>query len=226
MRAWIEGWARLAAAQADAGAALGSEARTDLLAQALSAQRGLWRAAAQAAAQGADSAVGAATLARYLDPGEWLFGAEDAPDPALRRLIDGPDPARPFGGAEPPEALALARALASHRALVAGAFQRMAERVARATAVDAPLTLATAQARWIEAARRELDALHASEKFLASQAAVIAAAVALREAEAAAATAWCVEHGLPTRAEVDALSKTVAALRRELRALRREHENP
>jgi len=172
--------------------------------------------------------VGAATLARYLDPGQWLFGAEDPPDPDLRRLIAAPEASPLIGGAlaGSPEARALSQAIASHRALVGAAFQRMAQKVTRDAATDAPLTLQAAQARWIAAAHAELDALHASDAFLASQAKVVAAAVALRAAEAAAAAAWCVAHALPTRAEVDDLARTVAALRRELRALKRDLGKP
>ena len=172
--------------------------------------------------------MGAATLARYLDPGQWLFGAEDPSDPDLRRLIAAPEASPLIGGAlaGSPEARALSQAIASHRALVGGAFQRMAQKVTRYAATDAPLTLQAAQARWIAAAHAELDALHASDAFLASQAKVVAAAVALRAAEAAAAAAWCVAHALPTRAEVDDLARTVAALRRELRALKRDLGKP
>ena len=146
----------------------------------------------------------------------------------MRRLIDAPEAAPLIGGAlaGSPQARALRQALSAHRALVAGAFQRMAARAARDAAANPPLTLEAAQRAWVAAARRDLDALHASDAFLSSQARLVAAAVAMRAAEAAAAEAWCVAHALPTRAEVDALARTVAALRRELRTLKREMGKP
>jgi hypothetical protein len=226
--AMAQGWALTVAAQARAFAALGEDSvEADALWRMAETQADGLRTLAAQLARLADSPPGAATLERFLDPGQWLFGGFGAPDPALRRLI-----AQPAGGEEmgraglsrTPEARALTRALNRHRALVAAAFARMAETFAAALAAHPAPTLEAMQAHWIRAARA-LDDLHASDAFLASQAQVVQAALALRAVEAAMVEAWCAERGLPTRAEVDALQRAVAELRREIRILRRRHDD-
>ncbi|SDZ82420.1 poly(R)-hydroxyalkanoic acid synthase subunit PhaE [Rubrimonas cliftonensis] len=192
----------------------------DALWRIASAQGTAWSAALRAAsARAARSAPGAAALARFLDPAQWLLGGDGAPEPALDRLVA---PATDPELARGPEAAALRAALARHRALVGAAYLDMMAAVARRLAETDRPDFGQAQALWIEAAGRTLDRLHASEGFLASQARVAAAAVALRRAERAAEDARRRERGEPTRADVDALAETVATLRRELRALRRD----
>lgn len=222
-RAWTGVWAKTLRAQADGFAALGEDsAEADALWRLAEAQTDALRALATTAAGGAASAPGGATLARFLDPGQWLYGGLGAPDPALRRLIAQPertDLGRAHLAASP-QARGLRRALNRHRALVAGAFSAMAEGFAAGVAAAPDLSLDAVQALWVETAGA-LDRLQASDGFLASQAQVVAAALALRAAEAAAVAAWCAENGLPSRGEVDDLQRTVAELRRELRALKR-----
>lgn len=226
--AWLTGMAHLAAAMA--AAAEGFAARTgetdaaDEVWAALDAQFGLWRAQARALSSTAQSDVGRATLERFLDPAQWLFGGAAAPDPALAALIDGPDPAGlgAFGRdalRTSPEWAALRRARARHRVLVAGAWRRCFA----ALAAEAPAlrSVEALQARWVALASAELDALHARDDFAASLRALVMAAVALREAEARLVESFCEAHGLPTRREVDDLHRTVTELRREIRRLRR-----
>jgi hypothetical protein len=228
--AWFEGWERLAAAQRAAAEALAEdEADADALWRAAEQQFALWRAQARRAAAAAGSRAGFETLARFLDPGQWLFAGTEALDPALRRLIDGPPPGdlADFGRAAlsaTPEWRGLRRAAAAHRRLVAGAWRRVFDRVARETARDAALRPDALHAAWLAAAEAELAALQQGEPFAASQAALVSAAVALREREAALVEAFCEARALPTRREIDDLHRTVAELRRELRALRRAVE--
>jgi hypothetical protein len=227
-RSWTRLWAETMRAQSDGFRALGEDsAEADALWRMAEAQADAARAMAATAARGAASAPGGAVLARFLDPAQWLFGGVGAPDPALRRLIA--QPARQGFGREgldaSPEARALRRALNGHRAMVAAAFAEMADRYARAVDAAPPRTVEDAQTLWVEAAEA-LDALHASDAFLSSQAQVVAAALALRAAEAQATADWCAENGLASRAEVDALHRELAELRRELRALKRSLERP
>lgn len=229
--AFLESLERLAEAQRRAAEALteGDAPAADAAWAALEAGLDRWRETARQAAAGAESAPGADTLARFLDPGQWLFSGCDTLDPALRRLIAGPDPRElaEFGREGLPatrEWRTLRRALAAHRALVAKAWAEAFAEVSAAAAADPPLDPIAAHRRWTDAAERALDALHRSDAFAASQARVVAAAVALREVETALVEAWCEARGLPTRREVDDLHRAVAELAREVRALRRERE--
>lgn len=222
--AMAQGWAQTVAAQSRAFAALGEDsAEADALWRMAEVQADGVRALAVHLARLADSAPGAATLERFLDPGQWLFGGFGAPDPAMRRLIAQPVGSDMGRAALPhtPEARALTRALNRHRALVAGAFARMAERFAAAMAADPQPTPQALQAMWVGAAQA-LDDLHGTDVFMSSQAQVVQAGLALRAVEAAMVEAWCAERGLPTRSEVDALQRAIADLRRDLRIIRRK----
>jgi hypothetical protein len=228
--AWLAGLAQMAAAMAatvEVLAAQGAESEAaDALWSTLDAQFGLWRAHSRGLAAGARTPVARETLERFLDPAQWLFGGGMAPEPALVAIISGPDPSSSLAfGREAlrtsPAWAELRRARSAHRALVAGAWKRCLERVARD-----PVATASVEAlldRWVETAGAELDALQQGEPFLASMRRLVMAAVALREAEARLVEAFCEAHALPTRREVDDLHRTVTDLRRELRALRRAH---
>lgn len=225
----LESWGALFAALARAGGAAASRLAErdggEAVWAAVEAQAKAWGAVARNLGGAAESQPGAAALARFLDPAQWLFGGDGAPEPALRRLIEAPVA---FGRAAPldgPAAQALATALARHRALVARAYVEAAQEAARRAAADPPLTLAAGQAIWVAALGR-LDALHGDPAFLDSQTRVVEAAVAAREAEAEAVAAFCRDHGLPTRAEFDEMAETIVSLRRELRSLKRALDQP
>ncbi len=234
LRDWLAIWTQLAQAQSEAAQALaGDHAAVEAEAfwSALDAQAALARAAVTRFAAGARSPVGAATLARLLDPGQWLFAGMDAIDPALRRLIDGPQMAElaEFGrsglsATQEWRALRLARA--AHRRLVGAAIARLAQRFAAESAAHETLEPAAALERWTEAAETELDALRASDAFIASQTRLMMAAAALRKVELAMIDSWCATRGLPARAEIDDLHRAVTDLRRELRALKRALGRP
>jgi hypothetical protein len=232
LKAWIEGWERLAAAQRAAADALVEEdAEGEALWRAAETQFALWRAQARAAAGAAESRAGFETLSRFLDPGQWLYAGPEALDPALKRLIDGPPPGDlgDFGRAglsATPEWKALRRAASAHRRLVAGAWGRVVARAAATGRRRGALRPEALHAAWLLAAEAELDALHRSEAFAASQARLVSAAVALRAREAALVEAFCEARALPTRREIDDLTRAVAELRRELRALKRELGRP
>lgn len=224
---WLAGWARLAAEQARgaAGGALAGETGLDALWRAAEAQAAFLRHGASLMVGEARSAPGAAALARLLDPAAWTFGPAAAPEPGLRRLIDGPPPEElgQFGRAalpETPEWRALRRARARHRGLALRAWRRLAQRLA-----EEPLERLTLE-RWAALAGEAQERLHASPRFRESQRALLTAAVALREREQAMVAEFCEGVGLPRRDEVDALHHGLAALRRELRSLKRELGRP
>ncbi len=225
--AFLESLDRLAAAQRAAMEALGDAdgPAADAAWAGVEAAFDRWRAAARQAAAGAESAPGFETLARLLDPGQWLLTGCESLDPALRRLLEGPAPADlgDFGRAalsETREWRALARARRAHRRLVAGAWRAAFDALTRDLAARPegdPLAL---HRRWIAEAETALSALQRSDAFAESQARLVNAAVALRETEVALVEAYCEARGLPTRREVDDLHRAMAELRREIAALR------
>jgi hypothetical protein len=226
LEAFLDSLEKLAAAQRAAAEALfDDDAAADAAWSAAEAAAARWRAGAQGAAAAAESAPGADALARLLDPAQWLHGGCAALDPTLKALIDGPAPAdlADFGRqslSQTREWRALARARRAHRALVARAWSRAFEAFQRAAAATPETDLAALHRRWAQRAEAELSALHRSDAFAESQARLVTAAVALREAETALVERFCEARGLPTRREVDDLHREVAALRRELTALK------
>ena len=75
---------------------------------------------------------------------------------------------------------------------------------------------------WLATANKALVEMHRSKEFLEAQRKVTRASAEYRLAEREIAEAWCEAHHIPTRTEVDELQRTVAELRRELRALKRK----
>ena len=75
---------------------------------------------------------------------------------------------------------------------------------------------------WLASANKALLEMHRSEEFLEAQRKMTRSSTEYRLAEREIAEAFCEIHHIPTRTEVDELQRTVAELRRELRALKRE----
>ena len=75
---------------------------------------------------------------------------------------------------------------------------------------------------WLASANKALLEMHRSEEFLEAQRKMTRSSTEYRLAEREIAEAFCEIHHIPTRTEVDELQRTVAELRRELRALKSE----
>ena len=75
---------------------------------------------------------------------------------------------------------------------------------------------------WLATANKALLEMHRSEEFLEVQRKMTRASTEYRLAEREIAEAFCEIHHIPTRTEVDELQKTVAELRRELRAMKKK----
>jgi len=75
---------------------------------------------------------------------------------------------------------------------------------------------------WLATANKALVEMHRSKEFLEAQRKVTRSSAEYRLAEREIAEAWCEAHHIPTRTEVDELQRTVAELRRELRARKRK----
>jgi hypothetical protein len=77
---------------------------------------------------------------------------------------------------------------------------------------------------WIEVANDELLATQRSETYLTSQRNLLKASTDLRLAQQQVAAFYGEMFGLPTRAEIEDVHKTVTELRREVRALKRSQK--
>jgi polyhydroxyalkanoate synthase subunit PhaE len=75
---------------------------------------------------------------------------------------------------------------------------------------------------WLATANKALVEMHRSGEFLEAQRRMTRSSTEYRLAEREIAESFCEVHHIPTRTEVDELQKTVAELRRELRALKRK----
>jgi hypothetical protein len=74
---------------------------------------------------------------------------------------------------------------------------------------------------WIQVANDELIATQRTEEYLASQRNLLKASTELRIAQQELAAFYSEMFGIPTRAEIDDVHKTLTDLRREVRALKR-----
>jgi polyhydroxyalkanoate synthase subunit PhaE len=176
-----------------------------------------------------DSTV-AATLRRMVDPRVWLSAGDDTEE-ALQRMAEGPRLAD-LWEVERRHAkvfqawMALRRRGLEHQAVVlegwTTAARRFAERLGALTGKgEAPATGRAALDLWIETANRALLEMQRSGRYLASQAELLKASTELRLAQQEVAEHWGRTYGLPTRAELDDVHRSVTELRRELRATQR-----
>jgi hypothetical protein len=75
---------------------------------------------------------------------------------------------------------------------------------------------------WLATANSALVEMHRSKEFLEAQRRMTRSSTEYRLAEREIAETFCEIHHIPTRTEVDEMQKTIAELRREVRALKRE----
>lgn len=75
---------------------------------------------------------------------------------------------------------------------------------------------------WLKIANKELLDTQASQGFMDAQKKMMGAATRLKKRQAEAAQKWAETYQMPTRAEIDDLTRTVTELRRELRELKRK----
>jgi polyhydroxyalkanoate synthase subunit PhaE len=209
------------------------------LAKATGAVAELWTKAARLAGTMVTSVSGSpglgkidptmvATFQAMADPRSWLAGLGGL-DVVVTRALEGPQLAD-LWNAERQQARvvqawmhARQRAL-EHSGIVLEAWLRAAQTYAEefGGAGDRTVDSKALMARWTETANRVLLETQRSAPYLATQAAMIRAGTELRLAQQATAERWAEQFSLPTRTEVDDLTRTVTELRRELRAMRRK----
>lgn len=214
------------------------------LARAGQAMSDLWTAAAglsqtMSAALASAGKGGApqldATLRAVADPRAWLAGMGGM-DGVVGKVADGPQLAD-LWNAERQQARAMRAWLdvrrrgLEHNAVVLEAWLRagraFTEELGGRSRADGRMPDGKAMlALWTETANRVLLETQRSEPFLKTQAAMIRAGTELRLAQQQLAEHWADRFGLPTRTELDDVHRTVTELRRELRALKRQHRAP
>ncbi len=195
----------------------------------------LWSAAtamsgtltAKLPAFGGDATV-EATFSKMLDPRSWMGGAGEMDD-VLGRMAEGPrfadlwDMERRYARVLQAWTTVRRRGI-EHNAVVLGAWleagRRFAEQLSGKTDAQTPDAKA-ALALWTETANRQLLVMQRSEPFLQTQTAMIRASTALRMAQQELVEHFGEQYGFPTRTELDDVHRTVTALRREMRIMKR-----
>jgi polyhydroxyalkanoate synthase subunit PhaE len=174
--------------------------------------------------------ITAALLQKIFDPREWL-NATGFMDETVRRLAEGPKFAD-FGHIEG-KLVALMTAWAElraasleHQTHVLSAWTKAAtefaaklnEAASKGTSLGSRSDLV---AMWVEVANRHQLEMQTTPAFLENQLKLLRASTELRLAQQELADLYGEVLGLPTRAEMDDLARTVSELRRELRDVRR-----
>jgi len=198
----------------------------------------LWTAAMEAsqamaktfATRGGDPTV-SATLGKIFEPQLWLAGTDEMGQ-TLQRLAEGPRLADLWNDERRLLAISRAwmemrRAGLEHNAVMLDAWGRAAAAFAtrieeRTKAGEPPQSWRDNVALWTEAANLVLLETQRSAPYLEAQQKLLRASTELRLAQREAAEHYGAIFGLPTRTEIDELTRTVTQLRRELRRLQRE----
>lgn len=174
----------------------------------------------------AQASVHGAPGASPFDPAGWLRGPGAGGMADLMRWLEGPVLADLGGEARAQvratrEWVAYLTAVEQMKAVLGeawlAAFRRFAARLGAGEAApgwDRVLAL------WEEAAEAETARVYRSSAFLAAQRDLMAAETALRRTVRARAERVAEALGLPTRAEMDDLGRSLHAMRRELRRMR------
>lgn len=192
----------------------------------------LWRGTIETwmrlAPQGLSKAGNVDDLLKALfDPAQWAQAGLGPIDRAIEHLVDGPSYAtlwtldRKLLRAQKLRA-EWARDLAAWQLLMQGAWNEALRRFLRAVhAADGePIrTWRELTDLWIDIANATLVETHRTPEFLEAQRRLTRSSTECRLAEREIAEAYCEIHHIPTRTEVDELSRTVYELRRDLRVL-------
>ena len=171
----------------------------------------------------------AEAMQKLFDPAEWKRAGSHF-DMGLEKLTEGPtyatlwDLDRKMLGLQK---LWVERAKDVERywEVVQGAWTKALERFMKAVndGKGEPITSGRGMLDlWLATANKALLEMHRSDEFLEAQRKMTRSSTEYRLAEREIAEAFCEIHHIPTRTEVDELQKTVAELRRELRALKRK----
>jgi hypothetical protein len=186
-----------------------------------------WAEFAQGAWAGKGASIDAEAMKKFFDPAEWKRAGSHF-DLGMEKLTEGPtyatlwDLDRKMLGLQK---LWVERAqdVELYWEVMQGAWKRALERFMKAAgdSKGEPITSGRQLLDlWLATANKALVEMHRSEEFLEAQRRMTRSSTEYRLAEREIAEAFCEVHHIPTRTEVDELQRTVAELRREVRALK------
>ena len=175
------------------------------------------------------SALDTEAMKKLFDPAEWKRAGSHF-DLGMEKLTEGPtyatlwDLDRKMMGLQK---LWVERAkdVELYWEVVQGAWNRALERFMKALndSKGEPITTGRQMLDlWLVTANKALLEMHRSAEFLEAQRKMTRSSTEYRLAEREIAEAFCEIHHIPTRTEVDELQRTVAELKRELRALKKK----
>lgn len=121
------------------------------------------------------------------------------------------------------ELLELQKATRNFAKIMHGAWQRAYTRYSEKFSLDDLKSgnVQKALDTWIKTANEELLDTQSSDGFMTAQRSLIRAINGLKQRQAKMAEAWSNTYQMPTRSEIDDLTKTVTELKREMRNLKR-----
>jgi polyhydroxyalkanoate synthase subunit PhaE len=180
------------------------------------------------AADGAAAKIETSFLPKIFDPQAWWATTPDF-DGSIARFQEGPQLAdigqieRKFAAVYS-SMMALRQRSLEHQIVMTNAWTRAANTFTARAGSD-PKAFSGSwrdlMSRWIQIANDELIATQRNEEYLSSQRNLLKASTDLRLAQQELAGLYGEMFGMPTRAEIDDVHKTVTSLRREVRALKR-----
>lgn len=182
------------------------------------------------AASGGATEAETSFLPKMFDPQAWWAAAPNLE--GVARLQEGPQLAdvgqveRKFAAVYSAMVTLRQRSL-EHQMVMTNAWTRAANKFMTrlGTGADAAKAFSGSwrdlSSLWIQVANDELIATQRTEEYLASQRNLLKASTELRIAQQELAAFYSEMFGIPTRAEIDDVHKTLTDLRREVRALKR-----
>jgi polyhydroxyalkanoate synthase subunit PhaE len=202
------------------------EAYSTALANAMNVSSALMKSFG--AANGASSEPETSFLPKIFDPQAWWASTPDF-DASIARFQQAPQLAdvghieRKFAAVYS-SMMALRQRSLEHQMIMTNAWTRAANTFMTRVGGDAKAFTGSwrdLMSRWIQIANDELIATQRNEEYLSSQRNLLKASTDLRLAQQELAGLYGGMFGMPTRAEIDDVHKTVTSLRREVRALKR-----
>ncbi len=112
------------------------------------------------------------------------------------------------------------KSLASYQSIIADAWKQALDEFPGAPNAGEPPSWDGLSEAWLKHLDDTLKSAMKSEPFVEAQAALTAAGAAFKSKEREMVEAWCKANDVPTRGELDAVYEELAALRRELEALK------
>jgi hypothetical protein len=202
----------------------GTEVMSDLMKRSMEE----WSALAKTTWGKGGGRFDAEALQKLFDPAEWKRAGSHF-DVGMEKLTEGPTYATLWDLDKKMlnvQKLWVERArdVEGYWEVVQGAWNTAVERFMKA--VNDPKAEPIKSGRdmldaWLATANQALVEMHRSKEFLEAQRRMTRSSTEYRLAEREIAEAFCEMHHIPTRTEVDELQQALAALKREIRALKR-----